>query len=304
MADTRSAAEKELSRIERRVQNRGGNIKFTPEAIQRLNTLEAKLQARSTTNKNLKIAFGETINFFSELNKLTPEERSAKLRSIRQAAEDEFAGYFAGKREDLSEDFNTQLDRLNRDFKFANEDTLEALKTRMAGLDRDTVAAIGSAFRSVINRGLGNSGALKSLADKIVQQRKIAADQVQDLTERSIRDTRTRFSDRQQDLNVAKERGDEEINQTELFNVKLEEQRLQDRESQILLQSNDLTGQNTLAPREVDEPATPEVDANDPLSVRLANIGGTDTSEPSVTDIERRVSERRNNRLARLNLAL
>lgn len=299
MPDSRSAAEKQLERIERRVKGQGGSIKFTPQVIAKLNKLEAQLRTKASGNKQLEIAFGDTKNFFSELNNLSKSDRTAKLQSIRQAAEDEFTDFFENKRSNLSEDFSTEIDRLNRDFKFADADTLDNFKKTIAGLDRDTVEAIGASFRSVVSRGLGSSGAMKAMADKIIAQRTIAADQVQGIRDVAVRNTRTSEGDRREDLQSAFKRGNETINQNELFNVKLEEQRLQDRESNILLQSNDLTGQNQLAPRVV--APEPAVTDNDPLSVRLAALNNQPNE--NAVNLQNKTAERRQNRINRLNLA-
>lgn len=285
------------SRADRVAKRRG--VKLTPAVIASLNKLEAQLQIKAQSDPKLKIAFGKTTTFFSELKKLSPEDRTAKLKSIRLAAEDEFADFFQQKRGNLTEDFEVEIDRLNRDFKFANEDTLQAFKSKIAGLDRDTVAAIGASFRSLIDRGLGASGAMKSMADRIIAQRTITADTAKQIRDKSIRDIGIKKSDKEEDINVGFERGKERIDSSELFNVKAEEERLTQRESDLILQTNELTGVNALAPREVvgtkDSP-----DPTDPLSVRLKNL---ETEEEDVEDtINTRTIDRRNNRIARNNL--
>ena len=307
MPSSQSLAENELKRIEQRVSNRTkseGAIKFTPATIARLNKLEAQLRVKAQGNPQLQQAFGETQNFFTELNKLSPTDRASKLQSIRQAAEDEFADYYTKQRDNLSEDFNTQIDRLNRDFKFADDDTISAFKTRIAGLDRDTVAALSDAFGSVVSRGLGASGAMKKMADEIIQQRKIAVDQVKDIRDRSLRGTQTNAADRKADLSTAFTRGNETIDQNEIFNVKLEEQRLQDRQSNILLQSNELTGQNQLAPRVVQNQSQ-NLNPVDPISARIAALtdNSNEASTPDGQALQARATQRRNERINRLNLS-
>lgn len=307
MPENQSIAERQLTRIEQRVQKKkdsGQTIRFTPEAVSRLNKLEAQLRSNATGNKDLQIKFGETQNYFSELNKLTPEDRDSKLKAIRLAAEDEFKDYFQNKRNNLQEDFNVQIDRLNRDFKFADRDTMTSFKNKIAGLDRDTVSAISDAFRSITERGLGSSGAMKALADNIIAQREIAAGQVAQIRDTSLRDLGIKVADRNKDLQTAFNRGNDDINSDQIFNVKKEEQRLQDRQSRLSLQVDDITGQNALSPRIVSPTQTQTTNVNDPISARIASLyQKNDTSNLSVVDLQQRMEERRNNRLNRANLS-
>lgn len=306
MADTRSTAEKQLDRIEQRVAKRGSGFKFTPEAIEKLNRLEAQLRVKATSNKNLQIGFGQVTSFLQELANMTPEQQAAKRAEIRQQAEDTYAGYFERKRSRVSEDFDTYIDRLNRDFNFATEDEISALKTKIAGLDRDTAEAIGASFRNVIQRGLGNSGALRQIANQIVSQRRIAADQVNQITDLALRNLRTAKADRSQDATRALERGEQDIQNEEAITVRNEESNILDRiiQQDLLLQAG--AGANTLAPRVV-EPEAPTIDASDPISLRISNLTSAPApaaaeTNPDAERLTRNTEDRRNARLARLNL--
>ena len=277
----------------------------SPQARERLNQLEAKLRAKMADDKGLKIAFGQVQTYWERVKSMTPAQQEAERKSIRLQAEDTFAGYFNQVRTDNKEDLDTYVSRLNRDFKFATADEEMALKEKMAGLDRDTTSAIGAAFRDVINRGLGNSGALQSITSQITSQRQIAADQVQKISDIATRNLDARKEDRGADLTRSMERSTRDLSLQEELTTQNEESNIFQNRVMGDLYRQEAAGVNELAPRSMLEAALP--DPLDPLQVRInnqTNPAGQVMRPVSQEAIKmNNVQDRRNNRIARNNLA-
>ena len=135
---------------------------LTPEALTRLNQLEAQAKVQIQQTPALQAGFG---NFESFISTVTNKE----LDEIKKTASAELDVEFARKEEEVKTAIVLNIRQLNEQHNLLSERDLFQLEENLKNVKRQTALSLSSNLNDLQQRGLLDSGSFGKLADKIIE---------------------------------------------------------------------------------------------------------------------------------------
>jgi len=292
-----------LDRAENKLQTDPG-VEFTAEALARLEQLEAEAMQEMESNPNLKLQFGTVTDFLQQWELLEPKDQKALGAQFQERANALVDIPFEQELTDARTVLKGKLDTLNQKFQFLKEDEAESLAGKLDKLDSDSVSSLTRAFTSIQDRGLGDSGAMRKIADSIINEKEDAIEKANLTAGIDLRQGEESLALGTKNLESAQVGTERDIAQRKLVAERQKADELVSRQAAVTALQGEIAGDSTLSPR-VNTPLTPEtvdpgslpaVDETsvspvadvDPIQrVRNLRVGNGDTVEPAVAETTR-----------------
>ena len=178
--------ERMLSRAENAT-TKNPNITFTPEALARLQQLEDEARIEAGSNPNLELGFAAVTDFLQQWAALNPEQQAQLGQQFQERANALVDIPFDQELSDLRGGLSRQLQALNQKYDFLSENETQKLEQGIQDLDKDAVEQLTNAFISIEERGLGNSGSIRTIANAIMNDKKSVIARAQEIMQTNLR---------------------------------------------------------------------------------------------------------------------
>jgi hypothetical protein len=219
--------------------------------IERLNAREAASLARLDQNPNLKIQFAAVQDFLQQWAAMNPEDQEKLRKHFEDDAARIVDPYYNEKMTELKEDFDRAMKKMNKDYQFMTEQDEQKLRHSLDNLDKQSITALTQAFRSVQERGMGNSGVLRQLADRVMDDKLSQEQKMQEITDLNKRQAGEAVAAGKEGLLSDLSRGERQIGRDRTEAQRLQQDALVNSELQTDLITQKMAGATDLAPRDL-----------------------------------------------------
>jgi len=123
----------------------------------------------------------------TQLSTLDPTKREQTLDFLREMADEEFFDHFERRRQAVVTDAKFAMETIAQQFGELNEETKRELGQAIEKLDHDSAKELQATFTAAIQRGLMGTGVMKILAQRIIDDEKFSAKQLQEDLDADLR---------------------------------------------------------------------------------------------------------------------